>query len=670
VDYYPIELTVKNLVPVPDLVCNLTYAEDEVATFNASASSDSPADLAAGLEFYWDFGDGTELNWSANHTVTHSYSDDDVYIINLSVKDIDGAVAYIERSITVQNVPPIIEVMPDLIEYEDIQVNFTANVTDTESDLDSLWYLWEYGDGEGTIKWSQTLETSHVYPEKGNYSAKLTARDDDMVESISYQNITILNPIPQCTITTYDNDLNEDESTTFAGEGTDNPSDESSLVYKWDFGDGTIMDWGSSLTVSHTFYQAGNFNVTLYIKDDDGDINYSRVLITVNNPSPSCEIDNDDMTVDEDEIVEFDGIATDTLSDLASLNFSWDFGDGNTSNWSTNTGVEHAYTHQGEYEVVMRVKDDNGIIFSSESIDVKVKNVKPEIKGAASAYEVNEGESIKFEVTKIEDTASDLPFIWYEWDLGDGSDKVKNHTFNYTYYEDEEYNVKLKIYDDDGDSSTYSLKTIVVNNIPPMAFFTADKTDVGVGEEIVFSAVGTTDSHWEVDSLSYSWRFGDGGKDSGINVTYSYEKAGTYKVTLTVYDNEDSSTNTVLINVTEPETISDDDDEGGLGDMVLFTAIAGIAILVILILIFFMMLKRKKKEEEEPAPSETGTELPAGIEPQQLPPLPPPIFPPPPPGGVKGGLPPLPFPPPVGMQPQVEQRPPDIKQEEDDYSEE
>jgi PKD repeat protein len=667
VDYYPIEVNVINLIPEPDLVCNLTYNEDEVATFNASASSDTPGDLAAGLEYYWKFGDGTELNWSANHTVTHSYTEEDVYTVNLSVKDIDGSIGYLEQIVTVQNVPPVIEFLPDIIEYEDIEVEFTANVTDTESDTDTLEYQWEYGDGEGTNKWSQTIETSHVYPDKGNYSAQLIARDDDLVESISFQNVTILNPIPQCTITTYDNALDEDEMTTFGGEGTDNPSDLSSLEYKWDFGDNNTIDWGASLMVSHSYEESGNYTVRLYVKDDDSDINYSEVLVTVKNIAPSCEIDNDDMTVDEDEMIEFNGTATDTDSDKSDLYFSWDFGDGNSSDWSTNPGADYAYIHQGEYDVVMYVKDNNDHIFASESIDVKVKNVDPEIKGAASTYEIDEGQELRFEVTKLEDTDSDLPFLWYEWDLDDGSDKVKDHTFNHTYYVADEYNVKLKVYDDDGSYTSHNLKTIVVNNIPPVASFRADKTDVGVDEEVAFTAMDSTDSPWETDSLRYMWKFGDGKSGNGVNVTYSYNEAGTYKVKLTVYDNDDAfATYTLTVNVTEPETKSSSDD--GLGDVVIYAAIAGVAILVILLLIIFLLLKRKKRDGDEPVPSEGDDVPPAGDQPQ-LPPLPPPIFPPPP-GGLKGGLPPLPFPPPAGMQPQVQAAPTEEKMVKDDAEEE
>ncbi|MCK5562022.1 MAG: PKD domain-containing protein, partial [Thermoplasmata archaeon] len=370
IDYYPIEFEVKNLVPVAVFDANVTYQEDEMAVFNASQCTDTASDLAARFEFYWMFGDGVELNWSTNHTVSHVYSEEGLYTVNLSVRDIDGAVGYQEKTISVQNVPPVIEILPDIIGYEDNEIAFTANATDTQSDLDTLWYKWEFGDGTGTILWSQTTDATHTYTAKGNYSAKLIARDDDLVESIAIQNVTILNPVPTCTITLYDNAVSEDELTLFDGEGTDTASDADSLEYYWDFGDLNITEWSSSTSATHTFTNAGNYSVRLYIKDDDSALNYSEVLVTVLNVAPSCIIETEDMTVDEDELVDFEGTGTDTQSDLANLLYSWDIGDGNITDWSTNSGAEHAYLCEDEYDVILYVKDDNGVIIASESIEV------------------------------------------------------------------------------------------------------------------------------------------------------------------------------------------------------------------------------------------------------------------------------------------------------------
>ncbi|MCK5562418.1 MAG: PKD domain-containing protein, partial [Thermoplasmata archaeon] len=312
--------------------------------------------------------------------------------------------------------------------------------------------------------------------------------------------------------------------------------------------------------------------------------------------------------------------------------YSWDIGDGNITDWSTNSGAEHAYLCEDEYDVILYVKDDNGVIIASESIEVEVENVVPEVKGTASSFEVNEGEEISFAVTETEDTASDLPFIRYEWNFKDGSGKFEGAEVNHTYYKSNDYEVELTIYDDDNAKSTYTLKTIAVKNFPPEASFSIDKTDVEVNTKVYFTAWNSTDSPWELENLRFFWKFGDGKSGNGMNVSHVYRNAGEYEVELTVFDDdEETATYIDYVNVIEPASASDK-REGGL-DMVWIAGIAGVVVLIILILIAFLLMRKRKQESGEP-------EKPGEGEPQ-VPPMPPPLFPPP-----GAGMPPFPFPPP------------------------
>jgi PKD repeat protein len=58
------------------------------------------------------------------------------------------------------------------------------------------------------------------------------------------------------------------------------------------------------------------------------------------------------------------------------------------------------------------------------------------------------------------------------------------------------------------------------------------------GEEVSFDGAGTIVSNIPENTVavSYRWTFGDGTKASGATPTHTYEKAGTYDVTLTVID--------------------------------------------------------------------------------------------------------------------------------------
>ena len=71
-------------------------------------------------------------------------------------------------------------------------------------------------------------------------------------------------------------------------------------------------------------------------------------------------------------------------------------------------------------------------------------------------------------------------------------------------------------------------------NAPPVAKFTftpAEPTDLDI---IAFTDLSTDDG----SIVSYAWDFGDGNTSTEQNPVHSYEKKGTYNVTLTVTDND------------------------------------------------------------------------------------------------------------------------------------
>ncbi|GAA1360280.1 ThuA domain-containing protein [Streptomyces beijiangensis] len=68
----------------------------------------------------------------------------------------------------------------------------------------------------------------------------------------------------------------------------------------------------------------------------------------------------------------------------------------------------------------------------------------------------------------------------------------------------------------------------------PVAEAAASKTSGHAPLKTAFSSAGTTDS--DGDALTYSWDFGDGGKSTEANPTYTYKKNGTYTATVTAKD--------------------------------------------------------------------------------------------------------------------------------------
>ena len=85
---------------------------------------------------------------------------------------------------------------------------------------------------------------------------------------------------------------------------------------------------------------------------------------------------------------------------------------------------------------------------------------------------------------------------------------------------------------------------------PPVASFTADKTNVLIDEPIQF----TNDSTGEI--TSWSWDFGDGNTSTQENPSHAYTKPGSYTASLTVSNKAGSNTATLTITVMGPPSAS------------------------------------------------------------------------------------------------------------------
>lgn len=155
--------------------------------------------------------------------------------------------------------------------------------------------------------------------------------------------------------------------------------------------------------------------------------------------------------------------------------------------------------------------------------------------------------SVTLSGTTSTEGTSGLSITGYAWNMGDGT-HLTGPTASHTYATAGSYKVTLTVTDSAGvtssTSQTYSLQQ---NNALPVAVLSIS------GSSMTVTADGTssTDADGTVASYNFSW--GDGGTTGSTTsptATHTYSTPGTYKVTLTVKDNQGGVSSTVIQNFT------------------------------------------------------------------------------------------------------------------------
>jgi PKD repeat protein len=604
------QITVKNIKPTAVAGNDRVVYEDENITFNGNLSLDSVSDQA-NLEYNWSFGDDTYSDWNSSPLMNHSYSENGIYQVTLTVRDDDNETDVDSLQVTVRNWLPSCRVIAERLVMEDTTVLFTAVINDSVSDLPFIQYRWVFGDGNNTY-WSLNPIVEHLYTMNGTYTVQCVVRDDDWPEDENFTEfkLTVYNVAPNCTIEA-DEEVDEDVEVYFYSYGWDTPSDNNELKFLWDFDDWSNSGWlkVGYQNITHVYPNQGIYHAKLIVMDDDSATCERTVNITVNNVRPKCiGMDEDSLEVNEDELISFYGSGTDTSSDKDTLAFSWNLdipGMKNTS-WEKNAELEFAYDNMGEYTAVLTVRDDNGEVDTFE-VDIRVLNIKPEAIFLASETSVNEDENIYFNASRSTDSTSDLPLLNYTWDFIDESLVLFGPWINRTFRESGEFRVKLKVTDDNSEFDVVTQK-IRVKNVKPVAEIIASKTKTFVEVPITFSGINSSDTSSDLPELTYRWDFGDGKIENGILVTHSFDKKESYNVQLTVKD-DDGAEGVANIQIKIEELTgkdAGDRSETDSADHMNAMIIDIILVVVLLLIIFFYLRKRKKDSEKE---FETNAEL-------------------------------------------------------------
>lgn len=133
----------------------------------------------------------------------------------------------------------------------------------------------------------------------------------------------------------------------------------------------------------------------------------------------------------------------------------------------------------------------------------------------------------------------------WRWDFGDGSNSIEQNPIH-TYRTPGTYNVNLTVSNPNGSASKQENIIALKNAVPvlPVANFIANVTSGNVPLSAQFADLSQ-------NVTQRSWNFGDGVISTDENPAHEYSKAGYYIASLTVYNENGTSTKTLGITVQE-----------------------------------------------------------------------------------------------------------------------
>ncbi len=188
----------------------------------------------------------------------------------------------------------------------------------------------------------------------------------------------------------------------------------------WSLGDGRVLNVKDPVVV---FPTAGTYQVTVEVSNPIGTAIASSLITVV--PVPAANFSLDDATPAVNQTITF----INESGGEGLLAYSWDFGDGTTSQEKNPT---HAYLGPGTYQVTLKVQNEFGQTETSQLISVGQQPVAdiviPETAVAGTLVNAQ---------AFTDDTVTNIA-----WDMGDGR-TYEGESINHVYWRAGDYNITM-----------------------------------------------------------------------------------------------------------------------------------------------------------------------------------------------------------------------------------
>ncbi len=450
----------------------------------------------------WYFGDGVS---STEQSPLHQYQQAGEYMVTLEIEGEDCSSAtemyvFVGDSIW----PPNDSCLAMFEWYQTDAMN--VQFMDYSMGNPTAW-VWYFGDGASSTEQSPL----HQYQQAGEYMVTLEIEGEDCssaTEMYVFVGDSIWPPNDSC-LAMFEWYQTDAMNVQFMDYSMGNPT-----AWVWYFGDGVSSTEQSPL---HQYQEAGEYMVTLEIQGEDC-FNATEMYVFVGDsiwPPAGCEAYYTYEALSETSVQFYD------LSEGDGIEYySWDFGDGATSD---EQNPQHEYAASGIYPVFLTISGDSCQSVYGMDIIVGDSIWPPNDSCMAMFAYYQDEESMQ---VYFEDLSMGNPTEW-AWDFGDGNTSSEQNPVH-DYQEEGIYVVHLIAGNDDCSSEIY------------MDIFVGDYWWPQDCQAMFYPYIDSTNDltvHFINESFggdAYLWEFGDGDTSTEENPVHTYAQEGEYIITLTI----------------------------------------------------------------------------------------------------------------------------------------
>src|SRR5205085_1727302 len=286
----------------PSVTAAADQSSDEGASHSFSLGSFSdPGANDAPWHASVDWGDGHSDSFDTSSqgslgSLSHTYADNGLYSVSVTVTDKDGASGSAGFQVTVHNVAPSVTAAADQSSNEGENHSFGLGTFSDPGVGDSPWDVHvNWGDGSPVDHLAFSAQgslgsTSHTYDDNGSYTVTVTVTDKDGASGSAHFGVSVANVAPTADLAN-DGPVGEGSPATISFSNQHDPSNADTAAgfhYAYACGGGSLAgsnygNSGGSASTQCTFADNGSYLVRARIIDKNDGFTESTTTVAVTN---------------------------------------------------------------------------------------------------------------------------------------------------------------------------------------------------------------------------------------------------------------------------------------------------------------------------------------------------------------------------------------------------